>query len=177
MLSRSAASPAHPPKGSLMNRSANWIFARAALLILSIVALITWLSFLAGCSVDSQGLSEPIAPLARGAVDTGVTEVVIPNPSDAGTTSQPDVGASTMDDGGAAGADVSPHNIVDALSDGEPNPVADAGHSPSECPISATRSLSVCTATTQLCRYYDTGAPVLMTGCTAEGRLCVKSCP
>jgi hypothetical protein len=156
-----------------MMPDAKWIFARAALLLLALVALVTWLSFLPGCSVDSQGLSDPSPALARGVPDTGVTEVVTPTSSvDAGNgdtgvgpvarpDATPEIGQARSTDGGAsdAGFDSSDIDVP-----------------PSECPISATRSLSVCTATTQLCRYYDTGAPVLMTGCTAEGRLCVQTC-
>ena len=151
-----------------MTRRAEWIFARAALLILSVVALVTWLSFLPGCSVDYQALSEPIAPLARGAVDTGVTEVVTPQDVagiDANSSGAPDVLGSTPTDGG--GSDLVGTGIL---------PDSEQLLPPSECPISATRSLSLCDATSQLCRYYDTGAPILMTGCTAEGRLCVKVC-
>lgn len=156
-----------------MTRRAEWIFARVAVTILALVALVTWLSFLPGCSVDYQGLSEPIAPLARGAVDTSVTEVVTPQDSvDAGETSV-DI---------AARSDAALGEIGQVTTDGGTPNTPDVGNDtgntvpPSECPISATRSLSLCDATTQLCRYYDTGAPVLMTGCTAEGRLCVKVC-
>lgn len=157
-----------------MTRQAEWIFARVAVTLLALVALVTWLSFLPGCSVDYQGLSDPSPALARGVPDTGVTEVVTPKDSvDAGNgdtgvdpVARPDATPEIGQDGSTDGG-----GIIKGTSDGSSEVPP-----PSECPISATRSLSQCDATTQLCRYYDTGAPILMTGCTAEGRLCVKSC-
>lgn len=164
-----------------MNRTAEWIFARAAFLLLSFVTIVLWLSFLlSGCSVDAAGLNEPASILARGQVDTGVTEVVTP-------TDSADAGVVTLDAdlrdtavGPVAPPDATPEigQVPDGGTPNTPDVGNDTGNTvpPSECPISATRSLSPCTATTQLCRYYDTGAPVLMSGCTAEGRLCVTSC-
>ena len=150
-------------------------FARVAFAVACLVTLVTWLSLLPGCSVDSQGLDQPqSAVLSRGAPDTGMTEVVTP-------TDSVDAGNGDTGIGPVAPPDATPKIGQDtSVSDGGVD--ADIAHDsgptpPSECPISGNRSLSPCTATTQLCRYYDTGAPVLMVGCTAEGRLCVKSCP
>jgi hypothetical protein len=153
---------------------ARLMFARVAFALACLLLAVVWLSLLPGCSVDSQGLNEPRAAiLSRGAPDTGVTEAVTPQDSVDAGYSAPDVTLAVPVDA------VAEDSIGTVSTDGgEDTDIAhDSGPPPpSECPISGNRSLSVCTATTQICRYYDTGAPILMTGCTAEGRLCVKVC-
>lgn len=148
-------------------------YAHAARVIFWLAVGLLLVGLYSGCTVDHAGLDlQPSPVLTRGASDAGVLSLPV---IDSGISVAVDVQAPTAPDGGESGSTSTDGGTTSVMDGGIEVSPHDAVP-PSECPISPTRSLTPCTATTAVCRYYDTGAPVLMSGCTAEGFLCVIHC-
>ena len=128
--------------------------------------LVLLLLFLGACSLDRTGLDQtvPITQL-RGSVDAGR-----PVAEDSGSGGGPDT---RVIDTNPIPADTQ-LNSSDGGSETVPGDAgADTRLSPSECPIDSARSLQWCDGIVQVCHY----GPAIMTGCIAEGHLCVAVCP